>query len=679
MAKVKTFLFTFLITAFSIMFIAGCGSSSTNLGGGNSTGTDNGTGGDNSTGGDNGTSTVTPIDLVANPFSLLGVYKVDLYGVNEEPVSTPIQASELRVGLNLTTAAGGINAPEVLMLLNYEGQIVPFANYIIDLSNMGSDLEGFIATTFTNLGAELIEGEQYGLYFKLDPAVNSQYQPLIDKGIISEGQYLKLKLTKTQDIAVDKGLGDIEPPVDPEEPLEVTDISFDKSVHQITQKESFKLQTYFSPIGATSNLTWETSDPQVATVDNTGMVTIVSNGNATITATTENGKKATLEIKEAVLGEISLDKNELTLYVNNDGTDPQTHQLVLSGVPEILGATVTYETDNGETVVSVSQTGLITAKSAGTANVTVKVIAGGVEKTAVCVVNVSAYPEGIVFEQFDYGVALGGTRQIQPYLMGTTEYATPVTYSTDKGGIIEIDSNGNITTIQTGDVVVTATYSVGSKSYTATCNVGVYTPIDITKPETLVGTYEFVEFTSDSSAAFNTKVYVGTKNESKYKDSVQRMIGEMSLNYASGSINMTTKIQMESPVLEDNSLASLVGIDTKVEQLALTTYEPIVYAGGSTSFGSTGSQQTGVVTKEGDMLLISQEFTKGSGLGKASVIVKTYVRKKSDTPKQMNNLRYFDYMDFEKNLQSNGGEHSLGDGAPEKEPYYSYGVVTYSN
>ena len=667
MAKVKTFLLSFLIAALSIVFIAGCSTdiSSSNLGGGSSSGTDNG-------GGQTGP---TPIDLITDPFTLLGVYQVDLYGINDEPVNEPTQASELRVGLNLATAAGGIKAPEVLMLLNFDGQVIPFNTHIIDLSSMQGDLNSFISKTFTDLGAELIAGDQYSLYFKLEPAENPQYQPLIDKNVITSGQYLKLKLTKTKDLHADAGLTTSDDVVDPS--LEVQDINFDKTVHKITDKGSFTLGTFFAPVGATSNLTWETSDPQVATVEN-GKVTILKNGNATITATTENGKTATLEIKEAVLGEISLDKNALTLYVNNDGTDAQTHQLVLSGVPAILGANVNYETNNGETVVSVDQNGLVTAKAAGQANVTVKVSVGGVEKTATCVVKVEAYPEGIVFEKFEYGVALGSTIKIQPYLMGTTEYATPVTYSTNTGGIIDIDNEGNITTIQTGDVEVTATYSVAGKTYTATCTVGVYTPIDISRPDTLVGTYEFVEFTSDSTALFNTKVYVGTKNESKYNGSVQRMIGEMSLTYTGNNVNMTTKIQMESPVLEDNSLAEMVGIDTKAEQLALTTYEPIVYAGGGSSFGTTGSQQTGIVTKEGDMLLISQEFTKGSGIGKASVIVKTYVRKKSDTPKQMNNLRYFDYMDFEGDVQSNGRENGLGDGSPEKEPYYTYGVVNYN-
>lgn len=666
MAKVKTFLLSFLIAALSIVFIAGCSTDTgTGSGGGNGGGTNNG-----------GEQTgPTPIDLITNPFSLLGVYQVDLYGIDSEPVNTPTQASELRVGLNLATAAGGPTAPEVLMLLNFDGSIIPFDDYVINLGNMGGgDLNDFISKTFANLGAELIEGDQYGLYFTLDPAKNPQYQPLVTKNIIQDGQYLKLKLTKIKDIAPDSGLGDTDVPQDPEKPLEVTDIAFDKTVHNITTTESFQLQTYFAPIGATSNLTWETSDPQVATVEN-GKVTILKNGNATITATTENGKTATLEIKEAVLGDISLDKNELTLYVNNDGTDAQTHKLVLSDVPAILGATITYETD-GETFVSVNQDGLITAKAAGQANVTVKVSVGSVEKTATCVVTVTAYPEGIVFEKFDYGVALGSTIKIQPYLMGTTEYATPVTYKTDKGGIINIDNEGNITTIQTGDVEVTATYSVGGKNYTATCTVGVYTPIDISRPDTLVGTYEFVEFTSDSSAMFGIKVYVGTKDESKYSGSVQRMIGEMSLTYTGNNVNMTTKIQMESSKLEDQG--EVAGIDARLEQLALTNYDAIQYAGDGASFGTTGSQQQGIVTQEGDMLVISQSFRKGSTYLGADVTVKTYVRKKSDTPKQLNYLRYFDYLDFGKSSPSNAREHGLGDGAPEKEPYYTYGVVNYN-
>ena len=129
MAKVKTFLLSFLIAALSIVFIAGCSTDTgTGSGGGNGGGTDNG-----------GEQTgPTQIDLITDPFTLLGVYQVDLYGINaDEPVNEPTQASELRVGLNLATAEGGMGAPEVLMLLNFDGSIIPFDDYVINLGNMG--------------------------------------------------------------------------------------------------------------------------------------------------------------------------------------------------------------------------------------------------------------------------------------------------------------------------------------------------------------------------------------------------------------------------------------------------------------------------------------------------------------------------------------------------------------
>ena len=129
MAKVKTFLLSFLIAALTILFIAGCSTDTpSNNGGGSGTG-------------------ITPIDLTNDPFSLLGVYQVDLYGIDGEPVNTPTQKSELRVGLNLTTAAGGANAPEVIMLLNFDGQVIPFNTHIIDLSSMQGDLNSFISKT----------------------------------------------------------------------------------------------------------------------------------------------------------------------------------------------------------------------------------------------------------------------------------------------------------------------------------------------------------------------------------------------------------------------------------------------------------------------------------------------------------------------------------------------------
>ena len=278
MAKVKTFLLSFLIAALSIVFIAGCSTdtSSSNLGGGSSSGTDNG-GSTENPGGEEDKPGVTAIDLAGNPFSLLGVYDVTLYGIDGEPVTTPASKSELRVGLNLETAAGGMTAPEVIMYLDFEGKKINFDTYYIDLSGLasaGGDLNKFIADTFANLGAELIENSKYGLYFTLDPAKNTQYQPLIDKNVITSGQYLKLKLTKIKDIAQDSGLGDTDIPETPETPSEPVKV---ESIQITTPEKSYYTgSTVTIDFTLTPNNTTETEVSYQSTNNGSGTITAVN-------------------------------------------------------------------------------------------------------------------------------------------------------------------------------------------------------------------------------------------------------------------------------------------------------------------------------------------------------------------------------------------------------------------
>lgn len=208
MAKVKTFLFTFLITAFSIMFIAGCGSSSTNLGGGNSTGTDNGTGGDNSTGGDNGTSTVTPVDeFPANPLALLGIYDITSQTVND--ISKEVTAgSEFRVNVDLTRLNDGF--VDVLVRIIVDNKKVEFTREV-SLAGQTIGTE-FFEKIFTDMGAKVTG--KYTLEFTL---ASTQYPEIVSNNIIQDGETLVLNLYKTKDLEANTGLDDSNtPPTEPE-------------------------------------------------------------------------------------------------------------------------------------------------------------------------------------------------------------------------------------------------------------------------------------------------------------------------------------------------------------------------------------------------------------------------------------------------------------------------------
>lgn len=510
MLKVKPFLFILFLTVFVALFTTACSdTSSSAVGGGlydNSTNTGGGTenpgggdtenpgggdtenpgGGDteNPGGGEEDKPGVTAIDLAGDPFTLLGVYDVTLYGIDEEPVTTPAAKSELRVGLNLSTAEGGMTAPEVIMYLDFEGKKITFDKYIInlaDLANYDNDLNKFIADTFANLGAELIENSKYGLYFTLDPNKNPNYSPVIDNLIIKNGQYLKLKLDKTKDLVQDGGLGlDGETPTDPEEP-EVPEEPVVVPVDSVTIKgqpatvvhggASFQLTAEVLPNDATNKIvTWSSSHPDYIAVDNQGNVTIkgYTEETITITATSTADKTKTaswpFNIKKATVTAISVNPNPLVLALRNDGSTI-TGTLTTSITPFIAAEynTVSY-TSNDTDIATVDNKGVVTAVTAGTTTITVTVgsITETVDVTVEAAPIITVPVTGIEVTSVSKVYKKGSDIQVSFKLLPTNTTDKSVNYSTPSGisgTVTAVDGIGTITLagVQTSETLTITT------------------------------------------------------------------------------------------------------------------------------------------------------------------------------------------------------------------------------
>ena len=72
--------------------------------------------------------------------------------------------------------------------------------------------------------------------------------------------------------------------------IHVTGVSFENDTETIEQNDTITLVPIIAPTNATNtNVTWESSDTDVATVNSNGVVTGVMPGEATITVTTEDG------------------------------------------------------------------------------------------------------------------------------------------------------------------------------------------------------------------------------------------------------------------------------------------------------------------------------------------------------------------------------------------------------
>ena len=106
--------------------------------------------------------------------------------------------------------------------------------------------------------------------------------------------------------------------------VEITGISIvnDTNKSTIIAGDTLSLKAVLSPEEATGNVTWSSDKPDVATIDQTGLVTGMAPGKAVITAEAGNGVKATYNVTveaapvsdEMDVTRVTLNKTSVTLY-----------------------------------------------------------------------------------------------------------------------------------------------------------------------------------------------------------------------------------------------------------------------------------------------------------------------------------------------------------------------------
>lgn len=176
---------------------------------------------------------------------------------------------------------------------------------------------------------------------------------------------------------------------DGDDDVSVTGVSLDKESAELEVGGTLSLKAAIEPANATNqNVSWSSSDKNVATVDENGTVTAVAVGTTDITVKTADGgkeAKCTVTVKKTAEGNVSvtgvsLDKTSAELEVG--GT------LALTKTIEPANATnqnVSWSS-SAENVATVAN-GTVTAVAAGSAVITVKTEDG--EKTASCTITVT--------------------------------------------------------------------------------------------------------------------------------------------------------------------------------------------------------------------------------------------------------------------------------------------------
>lgn len=137
--------------------------------------------------------------------------------------------------------------------------------------------------------------------------------------------------------------------------VEVESITLNKEKATIEAGKTLQLQATITPSNATNQvLTWKTSAKKVATVDNTGKITAVAEGTATITVTSANGKSAKAvitvipkpDIENGVFMDLTFVSRENFTSVESPETVVQSGIALLNKDNEGLQDCEAYETEN---------------------------------------------------------------------------------------------------------------------------------------------------------------------------------------------------------------------------------------------------------------------------------------------------------------------------------------------
>ena len=218
-------------------------------------------------------------------------------------------------------------------------------------------------------------------------------------------------------------------------------------------------------------VTYESRKPEVATVDENGVVTGVSRGSATIRVRSEDGyaqTSVTVQVRQPA-EEIQLELSKSTLPEN------KTASVKATVLPKDTNNKKLTWTSSDESIATVNQDGRVKGLRPGTITITaasaeVPEVTGSIE------VQVVRLAKSVAFAQKEYGVILGQTAQLSVTVSPEDTTDKSVTYQSNNPKKVSVDENGVVTALAAGKATITATTADGSRRQ-ATTTVKVIVPV----------------------------------------------------------------------------------------------------------------------------------------------------------------------------------------------------------
>lgn len=237
------------------------------------------------------------------------------------------------------------------------------------------------------------------------------------------------------------------------------------NVSQVTIQSGgqYQLSAIIMPSNSSKTLKWSSSNSNVASVNNNGLVTGRNSGTATITCTTTDGSNLSASCTVTVaqlISSISMQGN-LEIYTGD------SQRLSVTITPSNATTKGLRWSSSNSNVASVND-GVVTGIAPGTATVTC-VTTDGSKKSASCTVVVKQGVTGITLNKTNITLGVGNSAQLTASVHPSNASNKSVSWSSSNNGVASVDNSGRVT----GNGVGTATITCRNGDITAYCNVTV--------------------------------------------------------------------------------------------------------------------------------------------------------------------------------------------------------------
>ena len=440
---------------------------------------------------ENGTLFVALFDVIAEGNTAVGLNVVELYNWDLEDFVPTVSATE-----TITVSAPVVEEPQhaITVLVNgEEAELVAFEpyawngkGYILVLEEL-AEIE-VIANDFTF--GQMSDGTYNTRIKSTDGKFTAENirDMMLKKSALRNTAYLgnyewqtDLEWCAQIDILDSNYLGAsvllLEIPV-----VEATAIDIPEESLALNIGDETTLSATITPEETTDKrITWSSDTESVAKVDQTGKVTAVGAGTATITAKCGTvTDTCTVTVSKVPVTGITLNQTEITL------TDGEEFQLEVTFDPENASDKgLLFTISEGDGIASVSDEGKITALDPGTAKVAVYALdSEDYSIVAYCTVTVNPVAvEGVDIEQETAKAVLNIQDSYKLKLNATVspENASvqEITWSSSDETVATVDANGVVTGKKIGKATITATVVDGDATHTDTCEVEVVYPFVI--------------------------------------------------------------------------------------------------------------------------------------------------------------------------------------------------------